>query len=311
MVSSAESPAQSGSSPIFFPAGSRLGIRKPAELEPLAEDTRNLVSSDFTFHVMFWETLALGGAYDNDVWNDRPNDVELLFEQAVSPAEQRRFFEHTTFKNDADHSWFNLVVRTNDAAGRPDWFGRVTFMTKLMTQSTGARARWRETIEAIVASVTLRPPLSVSEMLAEHRLAMDLTGLHPHHFGDKLIIGLSPPATPGERRINDCYIAMEQPPASLFWDRSPTAEELAATIAEYQAGYRLLKHDPYTQWTSNDIHWLLETEWPLEGTDTHMRGAQGVSRQGVIELKSYCRRPDRAEIGAVLERVARSVVFLR
>lgn len=305
----AAQPSASGAA-LYFPAGCRLGIRKPADLEPLAGDARNLLSSDYTFQVLFWETLALGGAEDSDVWNDRPHRVVLQSEQTVSPGEQRRLYELSDFAGNADHSWFTFVVRTNDTLGRPDWFGRLFLITKLMTHSTGARARWRATIDAIVASVTLRPALSVTEMLAEHRIAMDLTGLHPHHFGNKLIVGLAPPRTAGERRTNDCYIAMEEPPTPLSWDKEPTPEEAAAAVAAYKAGFRSFGRGPYTEWTSNGIDWIAESERPLGGTDTHLRAAQGVGRRSVIKLQSYCSRSNRAEIGTALERIARSVVLL-
>lgn len=299
-----------GGTPLYFPAGSRLGIRKPDELEPLADDTRNLMSSDFTFQVMFWETLALGGGADRDIWNDRPRTVTLLSEQTLSGGEQRRVFEHSDFAGNADHSWFTFVVRTNDAEGRPEWFSRLFLVTKPMLESTGARARWRETIEAIVASATLRSALSVAEMLAEHGIAMDLAGLHPHHFGDKLIVSLAPPETPGARWTNDCYIAMEAPPARLFQNEDSAPDEAAATIAAYQASFRAITPRPHAEWTSNGIDWIVAGEWQIAGIDTHVREVQGVGHGRVIKLKSYCRRSDRAGIGAALERVAHSLVVL-
>ena len=269
----AEAPASGA--PLYFPAGCRLGIRKPAELQPLAGDTRNLLSPDHTFRVDFWEPPAFGGAEDSDVWNHRLDRVTLLSEQTVSPGEQRRLFERSEFAGDADHSWFTLVVRTTDALGRPDWFGQLFLITKLMTHSTSARARWRETIEAIVASVTVRPALSVTEMLAEHRIAMDLTGLHPHHFGNKLVVSMAPPSTAAERWENDCYISMPKPPVELSspWDGTAVSKEARKFAASLRKSLRpWTKFGPITEWISNGLLWLAEPEQPISGTNLHVRG---------------------------------------
>jgi hypothetical protein len=308
----AAEPAASGA-PLYVPAGCRLGIRKPAELEPLAGDARNLLSPDHTFRVHFWEPPAFGGAEDGDVWNHRPDRVTLLSEQTVSAGEQRRLFEMSDFAGDANHSWFTLVVRTIDARGRPDWFGRLFLITKPMARSTSERARWRETIEALVASVTVRPALSVAEMLAEHRITMDLTGLHPHHFGNKLVVSMVPPSTAAGRWTNNCHISMPKPPVELpsSWDGNGASKEARQFAASLRKSLRpWTKFGPIKEWISNGILWLAEPEHPISGTNLHVRGVKGYGPRRMIEFTSHCSRSDRAEIGAALERIARSVVLL-
>lgn len=293
----------------YFPPGHRLGIRKPDGMAPLTGDPCNLLSPDQSFQILFWDLPALGGASDFDWWNDRPNRVTLLSEQTVSPAEQRRLFELAEFAGDRDHSWFTFLARTTDALGRPDWFGRLHLITSTMARSPGARARWRETIAAVVASAIVRPSLSVPEMLAEHRVAMDLAGLHPHHFGSKLIASLKPPRNLAERWTKDGYIAMEEPPARLPypWTADPAPDAVAAAVASHKAAFRSMGRTPYAEWTSNEVDWIVEAEQPLMDTGVHAREAQGFGRTRMIKLRSYRRDPDRSGVAAALERVARSV----
>lgn len=294
---------------LYFPPGCRLGIQKPDGMAPLTGDPRNLLHPDHSFQILFWELPVLGEPYDADHWNDRPNRVKLLSQTTVSSTE-RRLFEMTDFAGDANHSWLTFLVRTTDARGRPDWFGRLHLITRPMGGSSGERVRWRETIDAVVGSVTVRPALSVAEMLVEHGIAMDLSGLYPHQFGAKLVVSLTPPRTLAERWTNDCYISMSDPPKTLPfpWDGNQDSDEGRQVMALTRQAARATTHGPVSEFTSNGIDWFVETEHPLAGTGVHVREAQGLGRRE-ISLTSFCRHADRSAIGAALERVARSVRF--
>lgn len=295
---------------LYFPPGCRLGIKKPDGMAPLTGDPRNLLYPDHTFQILFWELPVLGEPYDSDHWDDRPNRVKLLSETSGSPSEQRRLFEMTDFAGNANHSWFTFLVRTTDALGRPDWIGRLHLITRPMGGSSGERARWRDTIDAVVASVTVRPVLSVAEMLAEHGIAMDLTRLYPHHFGAKLVVSLAPPRTLAERWTNDCYISMSDPPKGLPFpfDRDRESKEGREMMTLLREAARATTHGPVSEFTSSGIDWFVETEHPLAGTGVHARRAQGLGRRD-ISLTSFCRHADRRAIGEALDRVVRSVRF--
>ncbi|MGU3496279.1 hypothetical protein ACLBXM_19740 [Xanthobacteraceae bacterium A53D] len=298
-------------SDLYFAPGSRLGFRKPDLLQPLTRNARNLLAPDHTFQVMIWETLSLGPDADGDTWNDRPNNVKVLWERSAAPGETHRLMERTMFAGNTHYSWFTFMVRKQERPGTADWYGRLTLMTQPLglepDSGPGIRARWQETMEAIVASVHVRPALSVHEMLAEHGLAMDFSGLFPHHYGDKIVASLAPPRRDVERWTNDCHIAMHNPPAPLPLDDEASPSERATVLAESKGHFRAMKREPYTAFVSNEIDWQIEAEWPLEGTGLHVRSAQGLSRRGVLELRSYCRSPDRSRINAALDHVARSV----
>ena len=280
----------------------------PDGMASLTGDPRNLLAPDHTFQILFWELPVLGEPYDADHWDDRPNRVKLLWETSVSPTEQRRLFEMTDFAGNANHSWLTFLVRTTDPRGRPDWIGRLHLITQPMGDGRGERARWREAIEAVVASATVRPALSVAEMLAEHGIAMDLSGLHPHHFGKKLVISLAPPRTIADRWTNDCYISMSDPPRGLPFpfDDNRDSKEGREMMDLIRQAARATTHGPVSEWTSNGIEWFAETEHPLADTGVHVRGVQGLGRRH-ISLTSFCRHADRRAIGAALDRVARSV----
>lgn len=292
---------------VHVPAGCRLGFRKPGSMNPVPHD-RNLHARDL--HVVVGEPPVLGGSYDRQVWGGaRHDDAILLREERISPREERRFFERGSFAGHPDISWFTLVVRVTDGVGETEWFGQLDFQTS----ASDARARARDMMEAIVASVTVRPALSVTEMLREHGIGADLTGLHVHHFGDKLTASLRAPTSLGERWTNRNYISMPAPPAPFLSTeaeedtrralREAAVDQARALLAPYGA------YGPISEWTSNGIVWFAPAMHPLSGTKTFARNLEGYGSSRHIRLTGFCEADERETMDGVCERLARSMTL--
>lgn len=291
--------------PLYFPRGCRLGIRVPAGFYG---DDRILNAQ--TCRLMFGEPLVAERDHNEDVWNCDHRDMALLNERRISETEDRRLFEWTRQAGDPNHSLRTLVVRVSDAAGEADWFGQLDITTEALGYATaepspwrGERERWQADIDAILASVTIRPALSVEEMLREHRMSMDLTGLHPHHFGNQLVISIAPPPTRGDRWVNDAYIQMSNAPLPFVGeDASRRRKEKA--VAQGWKSFQLTD-GPASEWSANGMIWFAGSQRVL--TDTlFVRTMEGWGGNRVVKLVAFSRHADHSALDAALERVARS-----
>ena len=281
---------------VYFPPGSRLGIARHPDLDPMSGNPRRLLSPDHTLAVAIYEPPWTDTPHDAVIWNQELADADLIREESFNGSEVRRvFLRRSETGPDPDYGWWTLIIR------RPQWFGQLDLTTQPVGhRAAGMTARWSDVIDAVIASARVRAPLNVSEFLVEHGLTMDVDGLNPRHFGDKLVLSLEPPRTPAQALTMDHYIAMETPPRPILGPE--TDEERGMVPWELS--------EP--AWRGNGIDWHDRGRLAIslgQGPDLVTRTLTGYGATRALELVAYSRGGDPALFQA-LERVARSTVLL-
>lgn len=161
------------SSTLYFVPGGRIGFQRPATIKPLS-DSWHLPSKDHTFEVRATEALRIDAEWDDRMW--QPDDHALVAAGYLSPGIERRHFRSTRYGRSADYRADTHVFRDDR------WIGKITVSTSTLGSpllANGQIARWRDVIDALVASLTVRPSPPVSEALAELRVQLTLEGLNP------------------------------------------------------------------------------------------------------------------------------------
>jgi len=180
---------------MYFVPGGRIGFQRPAAIAPWTSSW-HLLSSDQTFQVEVREALRIDADWDDRMWE--PARHVLVASGLVSPGIEHRHFRDQRFdERDADYGASTHVFRDDH------WIGQIRISTStlgspLLSAPGGQIARWRDVIDALVSSLTVRPSPSAAKALAELRVSLTLEGLNPRLVGDQLILGLAQPATPLE-----------------------------------------------------------------------------------------------------------------
>jgi hypothetical protein len=189
----AEDGPAAGNKPYFVPAG-RIGFIAPEGVETWTEASR-LLSGDHGFSLDVYEQLRLGPDADDYIWekDERSERVETSIRR---DGFEIREFRDLRYGDSKDYSTRSIVLR--DA----DWMGQVEASTQNLGLSTsppeGQIARWRETTEAVFASITIRPQPPIERALAEVGIRLDAPHLHPRITGRNLILSLSAPRSNSE-----------------------------------------------------------------------------------------------------------------
>lgn len=213
-------------STLYFVPGGRIGFQRPATIKPLT-NSWHLLSSDHTLQVDVTEALRIDAEWDDRMW--QPDSHVLVAEGFLSPGIERRHFRNTRYGRSADYRADTHVFRDDR------WIGKVTVSTSTLgspylSPPGGQIARWRDVSDALVASLTVRPPPPVSEALAELRVHLTVESLNPRLVGSQLHLSLAPPKTPQEASgIRGSYIWVR--PLSQLPLGPPDEDEQAANKA--------------------------------------------------------------------------------
>jgi hypothetical protein len=164
----------------------------------------------------------------------------------------------------------------------------------------GQIARWRPVIDAILASLTVRSPPSISQALDECRVRSTVEGLNPRFVGDHLILSLAPPKTPFDASgVTGSHILVEMLSA-LSLGRP---EELAdATNAAFNI-YRGLAGSRVVSGVSCRGVVLRENKV----TDTFATTLMAFGRTRQLKLTAFYDDPERERILRALENVLSSL----
>lgn len=177
---------------VRFVPGGRIGFKRPAQLRPHANRWHLLVP-DQTFEVLVSERLRLGRDWDGFIWEQDGRHTLIASDRVAGEIERRRFRDQR-FGNSID---FGAEVHAyRDAT----WLGQLRLSTRVLSAvrppaGVGQIDRWRSALEEIAASVTIRPPLTVAEALAEFQVGLATDGLHPRLSGSYLFLSVEPPRT--------------------------------------------------------------------------------------------------------------------
>ncbi len=221
---------------MYFVPGGRIGIKQPAEIK-VVSNSWALLSADHTLMVDVRETIRLSADDDAYFWDmDKWDAIKQT--QRVEPGfslpgfEVRRFHD-LGYGADLDYMAETLVVR--DAT----WMGEVKVTTGdhggLTKYPGGHVARWSPLMEAVFASIQVRPQLPVADALAELGISLDTNGLNPRLIGPRLLLSLYVPASALESwASNRPHISLDNvssfmPPASPGEDEKFISEMFAIT----------------------------------------------------------------------------------
>ncbi len=182
-------------SAMYFVPGGRIGFQRPAAIKPWSSSW-HLLSPDHTLQVEVAEALRIDAAWDARMW-DQDARHALVASGMLSPAIEYRRFRDQRYGNSIDDGADTCVLR--DA----QWIGQIRVSTSNLGSPVpagpqGQIGRWHSAVAAILSSIAVRAPPSVSQGLAEHRLSAALEGLNPRLVGDQLVLSLVPPRTPRE-----------------------------------------------------------------------------------------------------------------
>jgi len=191
---------------MYLVPGGRIGFRRPPENKPL-NDTWHLLSGDQTLRVQVRESLRIDADWDARIWN--PDRTVLVASGAHVPGIDYRRFRDTRYEGSIDYSAEIYALRDDR------WIGHV----QASTSTLGARlsvpggqiARWRAVVDALLASITVRPTPTVAQALSEHRVGLTLDSFNPRLVGDELILSVTPPKTLEDMRgIGVTHISVSQ-----------------------------------------------------------------------------------------------------
>jgi hypothetical protein len=192
---------------MYFVPGGRIGFQRPAAIKPW-KSSWHLLSLDHTLQVEVREALRIDPDWDDRLW--QPERHVLVASGVLSPGIEHRRFRDQRYGRDADYGADTHVLRDDH------WIGQIRVSTSTLGSTAvsvpgGQVARWQGAIDALVASLTVRPPPSASEAVVELRVNLTLDGLNPRLVGDQLILSLAPPTTPQEASgVTGSYISLAQ-----------------------------------------------------------------------------------------------------
>jgi len=182
------------SSDIYFVPGGRIGFQRPADITPRTS-TWHLLSSDQTLQVEVREALRIDADWDDRIW--QPDRHVLVAFDFLSPGIEHRHFHDQRSGHDADYGADTHVFRDDHWIGQI-WVSTSTLGSPFLSTPGGQIARWKGVMDALVASLTIRPSPPVPQALAELRVDLSVESLNPRFVGDQLVLSLLPPATPQE-----------------------------------------------------------------------------------------------------------------
>jgi hypothetical protein len=176
--------------PVQFVPGGRIGFKRLGDVRAHAS-AWHLLSKDQTLQVQVSEALRIDEVWDARLW-EQDDRHALVASDSPSPGIERRRFLDQRYGDSADYGAQVDVLRDQF------WIGQVAISTSTLgsrglSVPGGQIARWRATVEALRDSVTVRPPPSAAQALAEHRVALAVEGLNPRFAGDRLVLSLTPP----------------------------------------------------------------------------------------------------------------------
>ncbi len=183
-----------------FVPGGRIGIKRPSEIR-VYSNAWTLLSADHTLMVDVRETIRLSAdddayVWDMDQWDTTKKTKRVESSLSLHGFEVRRFRD-LGYGADLDYMAETMVVR--DAT----WMGEVKVTTGDhggLTKHPGRQvARWTPLMEAVFASIQVRPQLLVTEALDEFGISLDTNGLNPRLIGTNLLLSLYVPVSPLER----------------------------------------------------------------------------------------------------------------
>ncbi len=192
---------------MYFVPGGRIGFQRPEAIKTW-KNSWHLHSSDHTLQVEVREALRIDTDWDDRMWE--PDRHGLVASGFLSPGIEHRHFRDRRYEDDADYGADTHVLRDDR------WIGQVRVSTStlgspILSVPGGQIARWQGVIDALLASLTVRPALPAAEALAELRVHLTLEGLNPRLVGDQLVLSLVPPTTPQEiSGVTGSYISLPQ-----------------------------------------------------------------------------------------------------
>jgi hypothetical protein len=288
---------------MYFVPGGRIGFKRLAELMPLASSW-HLLSRDHTLQVEVDEALRIDAEWDGRMWDQDDRHV-LVASGTAAPGFDFRRFRDQRYGNDANYGADVQVLRDER------WIGQVrvstsTLGSRLLSIPGGQIARWRGVIDAILASITVRPSLAVSQALAEHRMSMALDGLNARLHGDQLILSLAPPQSPAEAAgITGSYISA--PKLSMLPLGSPESLE-EANNAAFDIYRKLPGSRAVTGSYSRGVV-LNENTVDESGDPVFATTLMAFSRTRQLKMTAFYSRTDRERLLQALER-AHSTLML-
>lgn len=179
----------SGEDGIYHAPGGRIGLRKPAGIDAW-NDSWILASQDGTLNVYIREGLRFARRYGNPLW-DQYGQQKL-----PTPSREVAGFEAVEYRDpnydgSEDYQSRTLVLRDDV------WIGAVNAVNSNLGGQNmvpgGQNARWRETVDAVLASVVVRPAPTPEAAMTELGVHLDAKDLNPRVVGGTLILSLYEP----------------------------------------------------------------------------------------------------------------------
>jgi hypothetical protein len=230
-TASAQAP-EDAAVPVQFVPGGRIGFKRFGDVRAHA-NAWHLLSKDQTLQVQVSEALRIDAIWDARLW-EQDDRHALVTSDSPSPGIERRRFHERRYGDDADYGADVDVLRDDG------WIGQVRISTSTLGSAGlsvpgGQIARWRATVEALRDSVTVRPPPSAAQALAEHRIALAVEGLNPRFAGDRLVLSLTPPPTPAHAAgVTGAHIDVPGLARLPFLDPQALVKATAAAFEAYR-----------------------------------------------------------------------------
>src|SRR5262249_23518422 len=147
---------------MYFVPGGRIGFKQPQEIKPL-NNTWHLLSADQTLRVQVRESLRIDADWDAHIWD--PDRTVLVASGAHAPGIEYRQFRDTRYEGSIDYSAEIYALRDDR------WIGHIQISTSTLGSRLsvpgGQIARWRPVIDALFASLTVRPTPAIAQALTE------------------------------------------------------------------------------------------------------------------------------------------------
>jgi hypothetical protein len=286
-------------SAMYFVPGGRIGFQCPATIKPLTSSW-HLLSTDQTLQVEVREALRIDPDWDNRIW--QPGRQALLASGFLSPGIEHRHFRNQRYGNDANYGADTHALRDDH------WIGQITLSTSTLGSQPlaipgGQIARWQGVTQALLASLTVRPPLPASDALVELGIYLDLEGLNPRLVGDQLVLSLAPPTTPLDAsgvtgsRISLFRLSLRS--LGRLEERAQATDE-AFTIYQKQPGSRIITG-------SRCRALVLPEKQPTDADDPFSINVMAFGATRRIELTAHYKAGERDRVMRAIERIVSSL----
>jgi hypothetical protein len=284
---------ESSAETMYFVPGGRIGFKQPPAIKPL-NNTWHLLSVDQTLQVQVSEAPRIDAYWDARFWD--PDRAVLVTSGSHAPGMDYRRFRDTRYEGSIDYSAEIYALRDNR------WIGKVQVSTSTLGSRLsvpgGQIARWRPVIDALLASITVRPTPTVPQALSESRVGLTVDSFNPRFVGDDLILSLAPPKT-----VEDMLgIGVSNILVSQLSLRPVSADQID-TVFDL---HRLLPGSRVIM--SPSCRGVVQAETKLGDTDpTHTTNLMAFGRTRLLKFQAFYSDADRVAILQALEQVFSSL----